>query len=125
MSFFRKRLTEVAVDSFSDYLKEKVAQIKTLDLDKDGVKDVDQMLAILENCTNLTKQAVATMNFQQIAAGAEQIMDGLHQVSSAVDREALKAVSIELGKGLHKLGDLAQLGIHEVRTKGTLLNDEP
>lgn len=120
MSFFRKALTDVAVDSFTQYLMDKIEKIKQLDLDKDGQKDVDQMLAILENCSTLAKRAIDTTDFQQIAAGIEQMMAGINLVQSAVDGQSLKAIGTEMGVGLKKLGHLASLGIKEVKEKGTL-----
>ncbi|MBX9568027.1 MAG: hypothetical protein K2X77_03990 [Candidatus Obscuribacterales bacterium] len=120
MSFFRKHLTDVAVDSFTQYLMEKFEKIKQLDLDKDGQKDVDQMMAILENCSVLAKRAIDTTDFQKIAAGIEQMMAGINMVQGAVDGQSLKAIGSEMGVGLQKLGHLASLGIKEVKEKGTL-----
>ena len=47
---FRKKLTEVAVESVTEYLEEKLEYLKTLDLDKDGQKDVDQITEIVKRC---------------------------------------------------------------------------
>jgi hypothetical protein len=120
MSFFRKKLTDVAVDSFTEYLMEKIEKIKQLDLDKDGQKDVDQMMHILENCSELAKKAIETTDFQKIAAGVEQMMAGINMVQSAIDGQSLKAIGSEMGVGLKKFGHLASLGIKEVKEKGTL-----
>lgn len=120
MSFFRKRLTDVAVDSFTEYLMERFEKIKQLDLDKDGQKDVDQMLHIVENCSSLAKKAIETTDFQKIAAGLEQMMNGMNMINDAVDGQSLKAIGSEMAVGLRKLGHLAQLGIKEVKDKGSL-----
>ncbi|MBX9687893.1 MAG: hypothetical protein K2X27_14400 [Candidatus Obscuribacterales bacterium] len=120
MSMIKRRLTEVAVDSVTDYLKEKFEKLKELDLDHDGQKDVDQLLEILENCGRLSKTAVQSMDFQKIAAGLDQVFSGLNTVVAAVDRDALGAASNELSKALVKLGALTQLGVREFREKGSL-----
>ncbi len=115
MSFIKKRLTDVAVDSFTDYLKEKFEEIKQLDLDHDGKKDVDQMKEIVESCAQHAKAAVESTDFQKLAAGLDQILSGFNTASTSIDRTALRAAGAELGRGLSKLGQLAQLAIHEAK----------
>lgn len=119
MSIIRRRLTEVAVDSFTDYLKEKVEQIKQLDLDHDGRKDVDQIKEIVEACGQHMKSAAQSMDFQKMATGLDQIMSGLNMVATAVDGKLLQAAGAELSKGLQKLGQLAQLAIEEAKETST------
>ena len=123
MSFFRKKLTDVAVDSFTVYLTEKLEKIKQLDLDKDGEKDVDQMMVILHRCASLAKQGFEATDYQKLATGFEMITSGAGMVGEAVDSKTLKEIGHEMYKGLSKFAELAQLGIHEIKTKGTL-NDE-
>lgn len=115
MSMIRKRLTEVAVDSFTDYLKEKIEEIKQLDLDNDGRKDVDQMKEIVESCGAELKKVAQSMDFQKLAAGLDQIVSGVNIVATAVDGNSLQAAGAELLKGLKKAGQLAQLAIDEAK----------
>ncbi|HEY9869515.1 MAG TPA: hypothetical protein V6D08_10155 [Candidatus Obscuribacterales bacterium] len=114
----RRKLTEVAIDSVTDYLKEKFEKLKLLDLDKDGVRDVDQIIEILTRCGQLAKEAFEMTDFQKLAAGLDQIIGGTQVIRSAVNAEKLAAVGSELTQGLKKLGELAQLGIVEMKERG-------
>ncbi len=111
----RKKLTEVAVDSFTDYLKERLEHLKQLDLDHDGVKDVDQIIAILHKCGVALKDCLDTTDFSKIGNGLEQIMNGANLVKDSIDGEKVQAVGVELKAGLSKLSELAQLGITEMK----------
>ncbi|MBY0548989.1 MAG: hypothetical protein K2W95_17080 [Candidatus Obscuribacterales bacterium] len=107
----KQKLTEVAVDAITDYVKEKIEWLKKFDLDQDGRKDVDQIIEIVVRCGQLTKESIDHTNFAQIAAGLDQIMTGASLIKSSVDQEKLAAMSKELGAAWHKLGHLAQLSI--------------
>lgn len=113
----KRKLTEVAVDAFTDYLKEKLDYLKQFDLDQDGVKDVDQLMTILSRCGALAKEAVKTTNFPQIAAGLDQIISGAALIGGAVEKEKLGAVTRELAQGLAKAGELARLSIEYVKNQ--------
>lgn len=115
MSMIKKRLTEVAVDSFTDYLKEKFEKVKQLDLDHDGRKDLDQMIELLDSCAQQSKVVLDSMDFQKLASGLDQIIVGCNTMALAVDSKALQSAGQELSKALKKLGQLAQLGIEEAK----------
>lgn len=117
MSIIKKRLTEVAVDSFTDYLKEKIEQIKQLDLDHDGRKDLDQLKEIVGNCGLHVKNALESTDFQKLAAGLDNIMKGANMVATAFDGKLLAQAGEELSKGAQKIGQLAQLAIEEAKEK--------
>src|SRR5262249_48834012 len=106
----KRKLTEVAVDSFTDYLKEKFEKLKTLDLDKDGQRDVDQIVQILTRCGRLTKEALEATDLPAVAGGLEQIVSGTSAIGKAVNAEKLKAAGIELAQAFKKLATLAHLG---------------
>ena len=107
----KQKLTEVAVDAMTDYLKEKLTWLKKFDLDQDGRKDVDQITEIIVRCGQLTKEAIDHTNFAQIAAGLDQIMSGATLIKQSVDQEKLAAMSKEVAAGWTTLGHLAQLSI--------------
>lgn len=114
---FKKKLTEVAVDSLTDYLKERLEQLKQLDLDKDGVKDVDQIIAILHRGGNALKDCLDSTDFPKIAAGLESIMNGALMIRDSMDAEKLQALGSELKQGATKLAELSQLGIAEMKNQ--------
>lgn len=120
MSLIRKHLTGVAVDTVTDFLKEKFEQVKQLDLDQDGRKDVDQMLEILESCGRLTKTAIDSTDFQKLATGLDQIILGFKAVTAALDAESLSLTTQAYGKALKKMAQLGQLGIQEIKERGSL-----
>lgn len=111
----KRKLTEVAVDAFAEYLQEKLEKLKEFDLDKDGRKDVDQVAAIVKRCSSLAKDAIATTDFSQIAAGLELIINGATAIRNSIDREKLTALSREAASGMSKVGELAQLTIQYVK----------
>ena len=117
MSIIKKRLTEVAVDSFTDYLKERLEQVKQLDLDQDGRKDLDQLKEIVVNCGVHLKNALESTDFQKLAAGLDNIMKGANMVATAFDGKLLAEAGQELSKGVQKIGQLAQLAIDETKQK--------
>ncbi len=111
----KRKLTEVAVDSFTDYLKERFEKLKQLDLDKDGHRDVDQIIEILTRCGNLAKDALSSTDFPRLAAGLDQIFAGSALMRSAVDAKKLGAAGQELVQAMKKLGELAHLGVIELK----------
>lgn len=111
----RRKLTEVAVDSFTDYVKERLENLKKLDLDKDGQRDVDQVVEILTRCGHLAKEALAATDLPAVAGGLEQIVTGAAVIGAAVNTEKLEAAGKELGQAFKKLMNLAHLGIVELR----------
>lgn len=108
---FKQKLTEVAVDAITDYLKQRIEWLKQFDLDQDGQKDVDQIIAIVVRCGQLMKESIDHTNFAQIAEGLDQIMNGATLIKNSVDKEKLGAMSKELGAGWKTLGHLTQLSI--------------
>ncbi|MDZ4832449.1 MAG: hypothetical protein SGJ27_01485 [Candidatus Melainabacteria bacterium] len=112
---FRKKLTEVAVDSFTDYLKEKFAMLKELDLDKDGQKDVDQIVAIVNRGGVALKAALDSTDFTKMATGLEQIVAGANMIKSSFDPVKVQAVAKEVEEGTKKLVELSNLGIVEMK----------
>lgn len=115
MTIIQRKLTEVAVDVFTDYLKEKIEKIKQLDLDHNGVKDVDQLSEIVARLALRLKDALSNTNFAQIAAGIEQIGSGAELIRSSIDKEKLAILTSELTSGLAKVGELSRLSIQYVK----------
>lgn len=111
----KKTLTAVAVDSFRDYLKEKLEEIKQLDLDKDGRKDVDQISEQLMHLSAKLKDAMESTDFPKLAAGLEQIMSGATMIGASVDRAKLADACTELGNAMKQVGGLLQLGIQDLK----------
>lgn len=107
----KQKLTEVAVDAFTDYLKERLEWLKQFDLDQDGKKDVDQIIEILARCGHLTKQSIDNTNFSQIAAGLDQIISGVGLIRKSLDQEKLTEMAKEVSQGWQTVGHLAQLSI--------------
>lgn len=112
---FRRKLTEVAVDSFTDYLKEKFEMLKQLDLDKDGQKDVDQVVAIVHRTGIAFKDALDSTDFSKMATGLEHIVSGMDMIKSSFDAVKVQAVAKELKEGVTKVAELGQLGIGEMK----------
>lgn len=112
---FRRKLTEVAVDSFTDYLKERFEALKQLDLDKDGQKDVDQIIAIVNRAGLALKDSLDSTDFTQMATGLEQIVNGAQLIKNSFDAVKVQAVAKELKEGCTKLAELGQLGITEMK----------
>ena len=113
---FKKKLTEVAVDSVTEYLEEKLEYLKTLDLDKDGVKDVDQIVEILNRCGQSAKEVLDTTDFSKMASGLEKIINGTEMIGASFEPEKVKSFGLQLKEGVTKIGELTQLGIAEVKT---------
>lgn len=108
---FKRKLTEVAVDALTEYLNEKIAALKELDLDKDGRKDVEQLSEIIARCGLIIKDVLSTTDFSKIGAGLEQIINGTTMIRSALNKEQLAVLTKELSEGATKIGELAQLSI--------------
>jgi len=115
MTTIKRKLTEVAVDSFTDYLKEKFENLKKLDLDKDGQRDVDQVVEILARCGRLTREALAATDLPALAGGLEQIVTGAAVIGRAVDADKVGAAGKELAQAFKTLMNLAHLGIIELK----------
>jgi len=115
--FIKKTLTAVAVDSARDYLKERLEELKQLDLDKDGQKDVDQVLEVLSHLGEKVKESIDSTDFPKLASGLEQIFSGIGLVGDSVDRQKLADTCDELAKGIGQIGKLLRLGIAEVKNQ--------
>jgi hypothetical protein len=115
--FIKKTITAVAVDSARDYLKERLAELKQLDLDKDGQKDVDQVMEVLNHLGEKVKDSIDSTDFPKLASGLEQIFNGIGLVGDSVDRQKLAATCDELAKGIGQIGHLLRLGIAEVKNQ--------
>ena len=112
---FKKKLTEVAVESVTEYLEEKLEYLKTLDLDNDGQKDVDQIVEIVNRCGDAVKVVLDTTDFSKMATGLEQIITGTEMIGKSFDPEKVKVFGKEVKVAATKLGELTQLGIAEVK----------
>lgn len=112
---FKKKLTEVAVESVTEYLEEKLEYLKTLDLDKDGHKDVDQITEIVKRCGDAVKDVLDTTDFARMATGLEQIISGTEMIGKSFDPDKVKVFALELKEGASKIGELTQLGIAEAK----------
>lgn len=113
----KRKLTEVAVDSFTEYLEERLAKLKELDLDQDGQKDVDQIITILKKCAVSVKGVLDTTDLTKMAAGMDQMIAGANMIGTSFDREKLKTVGGDLREGLTTLSHLAQLGLVELKER--------
>lgn len=111
----KRKLTEVAVDAFTEYLNEKLSVLKELDLDQDGRKDVDQLAEIVARCGLITKDVLSSTDFSQIGAGLEQIISGTTMIRNALNKEQLTVLTKELSEGATKIGELARLSITYVK----------
>lgn len=112
---FKKKITEVAVDTVTEYLEEKLEYLKTLDLDNDGQKDVDQVVEIVKRCGRSAKVVLDTTDFSKMATGLEQIITGTEMIGKSFEPEKLRSFGMEVKEGATKLGELTQLGIAEVK----------
>lgn len=113
----KKKLTEVAVDAFTEYIKERVSWLRQFDLDKDGQKDVDQIIDIVMRCGAILKDSLSSTNFPQIATGLEQIISGVTLIRDSLDKDKLAEMGKELSTGANKIGELAQLSIQYAKSK--------
>jgi hypothetical protein len=108
-------LTNVAVDSVKDYLKDKLEKLKELDLDKDGQKDVDQIAELIVHVSSKVKESIESTDFAKLASGLEQVMAGATLIGSSVNREKLADACTELGVGLKHLGRMLELGVQDMK----------
>jgi hypothetical protein len=115
---FKRKLTEVAVDSFTEYLQERFEKLKQLDIDQDGHKDVDQVIEILGRCAVKVKETIDTTNFANIAAGLEQIFQGAAIIGSSLDKQKLTELGVEIVDASKKLTALGELTIQYVKERG-------
>ena len=115
----KRTLTAVAVDSARDYLKERLAEVKKLDLDGDGQKDVDQIAALLTQLAEKVKDSIEATDFQKLASGVEQIVIGAELVGDSIDRQKLGAALEQVGIGIKQLGALLKLGVAEMKDSGS------
>jgi hypothetical protein len=113
----KRTLTAVAVDSARDYLQEKLHELKQLDLDKDGQKDVDQIAALLTELAERVKASVEATDFQKLASGLDQIISGAALIGDSVDKEKLAAAFSELSLSLRQLGTLLKLGVADLKAR--------
>lgn len=114
----RKTVTALAVDSAKDYVHERLEYLKTLDLDKDGREDVDQVAEHVTQAGEMLKIAMESTDFQQLATGVEQLISGAEMIGSSFDREKVGRAFIELSACFAQVGKLLQLGIAEVKSQG-------
>ncbi len=113
----KRTLTAVAVDSARDYVKERLAELKQLDLDKDGVKDVDQIMAVVNRVGEKLKDSIESTDFPKLATGVEQVFTGLGLIGESVDRKKLAATCDDLAIGFTQLGKLLKLGVAEMKNQ--------
>lgn len=111
----KKTLTAVAVDSARDYLQDRLTELKKLDLDKNGVKDVDQVAELLGQIGEKLKDSIESTDFQKLGSGIEQLMNGAGLISESIDRQKLGAACEDIGNGLKQLGKLLRLGVAEMK----------
>lgn len=114
----KKKLTEVAVDTFTEYLQQKFAQLKELDLDQDGQKDVDQIIEILGRCADKAKETLDATDFPGVASGLEHILRGASMIRASLDEQKLGELSSELASASARLTHLGQLTIEYVKDMG-------
>lgn len=119
---FRRKLTEVAVDSFTQYLQDQFEKLKQYDLDQDGVKDVDQVIEILGRCAEKAKDTLDSTNFPNIASGLEQVLKGAAMIRNSIDQEKLSSLGAELTEASAKLTKLGELTIQYVKEQGDQQN---
>lgn len=115
---FKKKLTEIAVDNFTEYLQERFEKVKQLDIDKDGRKDVDQVIEILGRVAVTAKATLDTTNFANIAAGIELMLQGSGMIVNSLDREKLAELGQELSDATKKLTALGEVTIKYVKERG-------
>lgn len=114
----KKKLTEVAVDSFTEYLQQKFARLKELDLDRDGHKDVDQIIEIVGRCATKAKETIDATDFAGVASGVEHILRGASMIRAALDEQKLGELSKEVAEASRQLTHLGQLTIAYVKETG-------
>lgn len=77
--------------------------LESADLDKNGVKDKEQILALVDRSVAVCKKAVKSVDLPKVLAAVEQISKALEVLAGAVDKAALlqhldeiKAIASEL-----------------------------
>jgi hypothetical protein len=115
----RKTVTAMAIDSAKDYVQERLEQLKKLDLDKNGITDVDQVAELVSRAGEKIKIAMESTDFPKLSAGCEQIFSGFELIGSSIDREKVGQACSELSACLAQVGKLLQLGIAEVKSRET------
>lgn len=115
---FKRKLTEVAVDSFTEYLQERFEKLKQLDIDQDGRKDVDQIVEIIGRCAIKAKATFDATNFAGIASGLEQVMQGATLIGKSIDQEKLKELGVEIADASRQLTVLGEMTIQYVKEHG-------
>jgi len=111
----KQTLTHYAIDSVRDYCQECLEQIKQLDLDHDGRKDVDQMAEVVTRVIERLKVAIEATDFQALGTGLEQVISGARTIGSSIDTEKMAAACSEMVIGLKQAGKLLQLGVAEMK----------
>jgi len=114
----KRKLTEVAVDSLTEYLQESFEKLRQFDLDQDGHKDVDQIIQILGRCGAKAKEMLTSTSAADIAAGLEQIIAGTTLIQKSFDREKVAAFLSELSSASSKITELTELSITYVKEHG-------
>jgi len=114
----KRKLTEVAVDSVTEYLQEKFHALRQFDLDQDGQKDVDQIVEILGRCGARAKETLAATDATAIAAGLEQIIAGVTLIQKSFDQKKVGDLLKELSTASAKITELTQLSIAYVKAHG-------
>lgn len=114
----KRKLTEVAVESFTEYLQEKFDKLKQFDLDRDGKKDVDQVIELLGRCGTSAKETLASTDATAIAAGLEQIIAGVTLIQKSFDQKKVGDFLKELSTASSKITELTQLSIAYVKEHG-------
>jgi hypothetical protein len=109
----------MAVDSAKDYLHERLEHIKKLDLDKNGIADVDQVAELVSRAGEKVRIAMESTDFPKLAAGFEQLLSGAELIGASFDREKVGQACTELSACFAKVGKLLQLGITEVKSRET------
>ncbi len=89
----KRKVTSMAVDYARDYFHERLNELKQLDLDKDGQKDVEQMSALLVGLSEKVKDCIDSTDFQKLAGGLDQIISGAELVGASIDSQKLGAAS--------------------------------
>lgn len=120
---FKRKLTEVAVDGFTEYVQEKFARLKEFDLDQDGQKDVDQIIEILGRCAVKAKSTIDSTDFGNIASGLEHVLKGAAMIRNSLDQEKLSELGVELAAATKQLSVLGQLTIQYVKEHDPKMKD--
>jgi hypothetical protein len=111
----RRTITHFAFDSVHNYCQERLEQLKQLDLDHDGRKDVDQMAEMLTRVFDKLKVAIEATDFHALGTGLEQVIAGAGAVGTSIDMDKMGAACSEMVIGLKQAGKLLQLGIAEIK----------